>query len=277
MEAKGMRAIRVALGETCPIPLIIDHDPENFVTVMTAAPRSATRYDEELLAGRFHDHVAGQIGTYAARLHIATMGDTTLERDFSTNPGFQLRDQGIRSAIPLNPDLGDQIESCLARVRTTAEALTDADITPKNVLVHGDAITKLDFECLTFGDTAFDLGVVLADVLLIAFPRSDHLPRLIDQAHTVHAAYARCRPLGDSGDFIRRTTEYVAVMMLGRVDGDFRPGHLVPYRFHVNALARRLLGSSIDDARDLFAVVESHVPTEKPLDKLVLDWPEGLS
>lgn len=256
MEANGLRAIRAAVGADCPIPTVVDNDPENFVILMTAAPRSASLYEVELLRGCFHAHVPGQIGRYAAMLHEATLGDELLAAEFSRNPGFNLRDQGIRSAIPANPDLGRRVEAVLDRVKAQPEALSDADITPKNVLVHGDSMTKLDFECLTFGDTAFDLGIIAADVILLAFPRPDLGPRLVEEARRIHASYVALRPTASSAAFTQRIAEYIAVMMLGRVDGDFVPAHIAPHRDRVNSVARSLLSSSPTRPDDLFSLVE---------------------
>jgi aminoglycoside phosphotransferase (APT) family kinase protein len=255
MEAAAMQAIGELLGDDALIPALLHHDPGNFVTVMTAAPRDAVLYEPELLGGRFHRGVPSQVGAYAARLHAVTRDNTEIRTRFADNPGFALRDQSIRSASRHNPDLTGRLASLLARNRAEASALVDADITPKNVLVHGHAITKLDFECTQWGDPALDVGIVVAHYVLIAFARPAWRDAVMGEAEGFLAAYEQTGPEPLPAAFLQRSCEYAAAMMLGRVDGDLVLEYAGPHRDPVNRLARCLLAAPPASRPELAAVV----------------------
>ncbi|MFC5212206.1 phosphotransferase family protein [Pseudonocardia sulfidoxydans] len=84
------------------------------------------------------------------------------------HPGFALRETSIRSILARNPDSRDIVDRAFWLNRCAASVLVDSDLTPKNVLVHGSEITKLDFECAQWGPPALDVGVVLAHYMLHA-------------------------------------------------------------------------------------------------------------
>jgi 5-methylthioribose kinase len=262
VEVAAMKAIRRLLGEAAPIPSIVDDDPENYVSVMTAAPNDAVVYDSELLAGRFHPGTGARLGLYAANLHTATEGSDEIARDFGLNPGFALRDQSIRSAGAANPTFGPLIEAALRRNREQACALVDADITPKNVLVHRAGITKLDFECAQWGDPAFDVGIIVAHFVLLGFARPRSRAELLAEARGCCEAYANARPEARYPGFVPGVFEYAGVMMLGRADGDLVFDYLVPHRQVLRALVGQLASGpgSVDDGLALVEAALCEIP-----------------
>ncbi len=246
MEAAAMEAIRRSVGPDCPIPTLIDHDPAAHVTVMTAASRSAVLYQDELMAGRCHPGAAFRIGAFAGRLHASTAHDRALAERFAGNPGFLLRDQSIRSVRNHCPDLGDAIDAILAADRLHASALVDYDITPKNVLVHGDAVTKLDFECCQYGDPAFDVGIALAHYPVVGFARPQLRAALLGEARAWYAGYAAHLGTSPGAGFVTRTRDYLAAMLLARSNGDLIFDFLQPHRAEVESVARRMLVAPLD-------------------------------
>lgn len=257
-ETAAMQTIRALLGDNCdcPVPEVVDSDPNNFATVMVAAPRDAVLYEPELLAGRRWRGAAFLLGAYAGRLHTTSEGDAELAERFSANPGFALRDQSIRTAAPANPDLAARIDAILERNRAEARVLADCDITPKNVLLHGDAITKLDYECVCWGDPAFDLGVTLAHYVLLALARPQSASWRLDDARACFAAYSGHRFEARSPAFVASLAEYMAVMMLGRVDSDFVLDWALPVRDEVRRLVRQLLDAGPTEVNELFALLK---------------------
>lgn len=240
MEVAAMKAIKSLLGVDAPIPTILDDDPDNYVSIMTPAPDDAVLYDTELMAGRFHAGTGQRLGTYAARLHEATGGSPEIARDFRDNPGFALRDQSIRSAAAANPDLAPLIETMLRRNSDEARVLVDADITPKNVLVHDGGITKLDFECAQWGHPAFDVGIVLAHFVLLGFARPSSRCALLAEGRGCYEGYAAIREEARSPEFVADVARYAGVMMAGRADGDLVFDYLVPYRPALRTLVGRI-------------------------------------
>jgi hypothetical protein len=207
---------------------------------MTPAPDDAVLYDTELMAGRFHAGTGRLLGTYAGHLHTSTFGSPEIARAFRDNPGFALRDQSIRSAASANPDLASLIETTLRRNSDEAQVLVDADITPKNVLVHDGGITKLDFECAQWGHPAFDVGIVLAHFVLLGFGWPAWRDGLLTEARDCYEAYASIRPEGCSPGFVADVARYAGVMMLGRADGDLVFDYLVRHRPVLRAFVARL-------------------------------------
>ena len=247
MEVAAMKAIKKLLGDHAPIPTVLDDDPDNYVSIMTPAPDDAVLYDSELMAGRFHPGTGRRLGAYAAHLHEATCGSSEIARDFRDNPGFALRDQSIRSAAPANPDLAPLIEAMLRRNLDEATVLVDADITPKNVLVHDGGITKLDFECAQWGHPAFDVGIILAHFVLLGFARPTSRDGLLAEARGCYEAYASIRAEARLPRFVADVAQYTGVMMLGRADGDLVFDYLIPHRLSLRALVGRLAGvTSLD-------------------------------
>jgi len=267
MEARAMSAIRRSVGPDCPIPQMLVHDSAAHVTVMTAAPRSAVLYQDELMAGRCHPAAARGVGAYAARLHESTTGDRSLARRFATNPGFALRDQTIRSVAATLPDLRDIIDTILDRDRAHACALVDYDITPKNILVHGEAVTKLDFECAKWGDPAFDVGLALAHFLLVAFSRPELTAALVDEARAWYTGYTDHRAAAPDRGFVLRAKDYLAATMLARSNGDLIFDFLEPHRAVVAAAARCLLDEPHDRIESVLERTAGLIPAAAGLDQ----------
>jgi 5-methylthioribose kinase len=267
MEAAAMVEIRRFVGSDCPIPEVLVHDPDAHVTVMTAAPRTAVLYQDELIAGRCHPAAAHAVGAYAARLHETTGGDESLARRFATNPGFALRDQTIRSVGDTLPDLRDNLDTILDRDWAHASALVDYDITPKNILVHGDAVTKLDFECAKWGDPAFDVGLALAHFLLVAFSRPDLGAALVDEARAWYAGYTAHREAAPDPGFVVRAKDYLAAMMLARSNGDLIFDFLEPHRAVVAAVARTLLDEHHERMEQVLARAAGLIPAAAAVDQ----------
>jgi len=233
---------------------------------MTPAPDDARLYDTELLAGRFHSGTGRALGTYAGHLHARTEGRADIAAAFADNPGFALRDQTIRSAGPANPDIAPLIDEALRRNRDEARALVDADITPKNVLVHsaeaagGNAmgrqvkppsLTKLDFECAQWGHPALDVGIIVAHFILLGFARPQWEEPLLAEARACYEAYAALRPEARSPAFTADVALFAAVMMLGRADGALVFDYLIPHRPRLRTLAADLC-TNVRTPADLF-------------------------
>ena len=239
-EVAAMKAIAAVIGADAPIPRIVDDDPANYVSIMTPAPDGAVLYDTELRAGRVHPGTGRRLGPYAGHLHARTEGRADVAVAFAANPGFELRDQTIRSVGAAHPDLVPLIDDALRRNRSEARVLVDADITPKNVLVHPGGITKLDFECTQWGHPALDVGIVVAHFILAGFARPPSRPfadALLAEAAAAYAAYAGLRPEASAPAFAADVALYAALMMLGRADGALVFDYLVPHRPRLRALA----------------------------------------
>src|SRR5690606_9548350 len=71
----------------------------------------------------------------------------------------------LKASHPLlQKEIDAHIEQSLARECS----LVMGDYSPKNILVHDEDVTIIDFEVVHYGDTSFDLGFLTAHLLLKA-------------------------------------------------------------------------------------------------------------
>lgn len=243
---------------------MIDEDGERHAVVMSAAPRNAVNYDDELQQGVVRPGVGHLIGAYLADLHNATEKRPELAAEFGHNPGFALRETSIRSILPRNPDLADIVDEAFWVNRSMASVLVDSDLTPKNVLVHGSRITKLDFECAQWGHPALDLGVVLAHYMLHAVANPTQSGPLLAEAAACIERYIATRGGAEEPEFVRWAANYAALMMLGRCDGDLIFDLIRTRRRFVNSISRWLLIERVSAWEDVLAQLHKYAALSIP-------------
>src|SRR5215471_9879498 len=84
----------------------------------------------------------------------------------------QLRvDPFYRRVQERRPEVAKAIEPIIERMLTTKEAICHGDYTPKNILVHDQGFTLVDYETAHFGDPTMDIGLCLAHIILKAVRR----------------------------------------------------------------------------------------------------------
>ncbi|GEL26851.1 hypothetical protein PSU4_58050 [Pseudonocardia sulfidoxydans NBRC 16205] len=264
VETRVMRGLKEWIGEDCPTPTVIDEDAERHAVIMSAAPRDAVNYDDELQQGVVRPGVGKLIGAYLADLHNATEKRPELAADLSHNPGFALRETSIRSILARNPDLEDIVDRAFWLNRCAASVLVDSDLTPKNVLVHGSEITKLDFECAQWGHPALDVGVVLAHYMLHAVANPAQSGPLLAEAADCVERYTATRGGADEPEFVRWAANYTALMMLGRCDGDLILDLVRTRRRFVNSISRWLLIEPVSEWDDVLAQLHKYAALSLP-------------
>ena len=156
-DAGGFRA-------TWSVPRVVDEDRENFVFVMTAAPRDGANWKEQLLGGHIDVVVAERVGSMLGEIHGSSMvvgADVPdgLEEFGDLECFVQLRiDPYHRATALAHPDLADVLESEASRMLPGVEdrrALVHGDFSPKNIIVNGQGnaaeVFLLDFEWCIWG------------------------------------------------------------------------------------------------------------------------------
>ena len=100
------------------------------------------------------------------------------------------------------------------------ETLVHGDYSPKNILVHRDALILLDHEVVHWGDPAFDLGFSLTHLLSKAHHLVAHRAEFLRAAEAFWRSYCKAAgEIGWSDSRQDRTARHTLGCLLARVDG----------------------------------------------------------
>jgi 5-methylthioribose kinase len=254
-EAEVMRV----LGELLPagiVPRILFEDRDHYAFAMSAAPADHAVWKQSLLAGQTDVEVARRAADILGTIHAATAGQAALARQFDDHEVFvQLRVEPFYWRVqPRHPEIAGHTDRIVDEMFRSRVALTHADFSPKNLLVHRDGVTLVDYETGHWGDPAFDLGFFLSHLVLKAIKHDTQQRRYFDltrafwDRYRTHTDSAAPREPGLAfSDLMRRAIDHFALCALARVDGtspvDYLPEELK--REAVRRLTRRVLEEGI--------------------------------
>jgi 5-methylthioribose kinase len=158
------------------VPRLLFEDRENYLYAMTAAPAEHVVWKNDLLSGLARGDVSHSCGTLLGTLHAKSWHDAAVARRLDDRQFFEdLRlDPYYRQIRRVHGSLAAHIERLIDSVWKERHCLVHGDFSPKNLLVHGDRLTLIDFEVGHYGDPAFDLGFFLSHLALKAYY---HAPR----------------------------------------------------------------------------------------------------
>jgi 5-methylthioribose kinase len=210
------------LGSSLPpgsLPSVISEDADNCSFVMTAAPEGAETWKAELLRGETRPAIAAQLGETLAAVIASTRGNKSAEHQFGDISIFdQLRlDAYYRYTAARHPDLApffqDLIDDCAER----RYSLVHGDWSPKNVLVTAQSAMAIDWECVHYGNPAFDAAFLLNHLVL----KSYHLPAQANEfARLAHSFWTALRSNLPDAEFLEASTvRHWAGLLLARMDG----------------------------------------------------------
>jgi 5-methylthioribose kinase len=227
------------------VPQVLFSDRANYVFAMSAAPAEARVWKEMLLAGEVDLTLGERVGSLLGRIHEATARLPAQMKRFQDRTVFaQLRVEPFYERVQQRcPDIAGAVQQTVERMQATREALCHGDFSPKNILVHPDGFTLVDYETAHLGDLAMDLGFFLSHILLKAVKwhvQRQHYFDLTDAFWTGYGAVLRFRPLAE---LQARGIAHCAVCVLARIDGT-SPVNYLPAeaeRATARRLGRRLL------------------------------------
>jgi 5-methylthioribose kinase len=220
------------LGQLLPegtVPGVLFIDEPNYLFAMTRAPEGSTPWKTQLLAGRLDAGIAGRLGELLGAIHAGSTGRPELHGRLADRSLFdELRiDPYYRSIAQAYPQVRGPLDALIHSMARAAGELTLGDYSPKNILVHGQGLVLLDFECAHRGDSSFDVGFFLSHLMLKAVWSWESRQvaagpgAYLNLAARFLEAYVDQRGL-DTADKLRfslRAGAHAAACLLARVDG----------------------------------------------------------
>jgi hypothetical protein len=156
---------------TADVPRLLFIDRLNYLYAMSAAPPNHVVWKNELLSGLARPEIASVCGNALGTLHGKSWHDAALASQFNDRQFFEdLRvDPYYRHAARMLPEFSTEIDRLIDSVWQERHCLVHGDFSPKNLLVHANRVTLIDFEVGHYGDPAFDLGFFLTHLMFKVF------------------------------------------------------------------------------------------------------------
>jgi phosphoglycerate dehydrogenase-like enzyme/tRNA A-37 threonylcarbamoyl transferase component Bud32 len=216
-EVAALQAIGDLLGSDV-VPRVLWSDPAQHRFAMQRVDPKLRNWKQELLAGRVNLLTAARVGELLGLLHSRSAARCELAERFADDTYFQqLRVAPYLHRIAIgNPNLGAAISEVIEGLAQRRQALVHGDYSPKNILADGKQVVILDCEVAHWGDPRFDIGFVLAHLLLKALRHGADTAPLVAAGDALLEAYQRCGlPVLDV-DLVRT----VGCLVLARLEGD---------------------------------------------------------
>ena len=266
-----------ALADVLPpltVPRVLFADRDNFVFAMSHAPtpsprqgagRMTTVWKESLLAGHIDIAMGERAGRVLGMMHEASARDPDTFGAFRERTVFvQLRvDPFYRRIQERRPEVAAAVQPLIDGMMTRQEALCHGDYTPKNMLVHDQGFTLVDYETAHFGDPAMDIGLFLTHLLLKAVRRPELRMRYFELIETFRRSYGAAVTFCPSVDLERCGVAHWGACLLARIDGTSPVEYLPeePKRDIVRRLGRTILIDGVHAISDVLAWCESQLQT----------------
>jgi Ser/Thr protein kinase RdoA (MazF antagonist) len=148
-------------------PRVLGQHPRLGVLVMGWLPQHVP-WKQQLRDGLADVRTAAAVGSTLARIHAHAAARPALAAEFDSQAiFFDIRLEPYLLATALkHADLAPQLQALVRTTQAQAKTLVHGDVSPKNILVDGQAAVLLDAECAVWGDPAFDLAFCLNHLLL---------------------------------------------------------------------------------------------------------------
>lgn len=248
-EALALDTLGELLGEGT-VPLLLASDPEQYTFAMSAAPENAGSWKERLLAGNCEPAVARAAGQALALLIDRTagrfqseFGDMTIFDDLRLDAYY--RYTGVR-----HPDLAGYFSSLIDDCYNRRFSLVHGDFSPKNMLTDGNSAMIIDWECVHYGNPAFDMAFLLNHLLLKSFVRPERMGELELLAQEFTDALSGAGP-----DWLAESAfRHWPGLLLARMDGKSPVEYIrdPSQRAGIRELARDLIANPAASAGEVF-------------------------
>jgi 5-methylthioribose kinase len=219
-EHEVMQALEPLLPEGT-VPRICQVDRDNYVFLMSHAPRQARNWKHQLLAGEIDAQVGRRCGQVLGRIHQASAENPAWQERFADRKVFvQLRVEPFYERIcERRPEVREAVLPLIEQVLTVSEGLCHGDFSPKNILTHPAGFTLVDYETAHWGDPTMDLGFFLSHLLLKAVHLPERRPDFATLTRAFWQGYAEQVPSTQLAERTTRGIAHLGVCLLARIDG----------------------------------------------------------
>ncbi len=237
------------------VPQVLFESRADYLYGMSAAPAGSPTWKDLLLGGGASPAVAQAAGHWLGQLHAVTWKSPAAARRFGNRQLFdELRlDPYYRQLGRRFPAWRPRLEDLVDQVWAHPLALVHADYSPKNLLVWPGGLMLVDFETAHYGDPAFDLGFLLAHLVLkTAWARQrqlDYRP-LVDTFWNAYIAQVcAAASAAEFAALSARAALNFAGCTWARLDGKSTVEYLLhePTRAAIRALCQELLAAPAGD------------------------------
>jgi 5-methylthioribose kinase len=195
------------------VPRLLAEDPARFTFAMSAAPLEAETWKSRLLRGQCDREAARSAGEILRMLVRETAGRYQQEfGDIGIFDDLRL-DAYYRYTAARHPDLKPYFDSLIADCVESRHSLVHGDYSPKNILTDGGGAMAIDWECVHYGNPAFDAAFLLNHLLLKTF----YLPAR--RAEFALLANEFWTAVEGAGWFAESTFRHWPGLLLARMDG----------------------------------------------------------
>ena len=242
-EVDALRALAPALPQGA-VPAVVYEARDEYLYAMTASPAGACSWKQQLLEGDIDASLAAYLGAvHATMLRLPNprpeFDDITFFEELRIDPYY-------RYTAERYPEWKGAFARAAEACRHHRWALVHGDFSPKNIMAGGSRAMILDWECVHWGDPAFDTGFLLNHLLLKAFHRPQDRP-LLSRAAAAYLGAVTQVPFAD-------TMVHLPLLLLCRIDGkspvEYLEGEGV--REEVRQYARGLLAAPAESVEELF-------------------------
>lgn len=217
-ESQALRMLHPLLPPGS-VPEVVMEDASAYAYAMRAAPEGSETWKALLLRGGSNQELAWHAGALLGAIIRTTSGDPEFELQFGDLEAFeQLRlDPYYRHTATRHPAVREYFEELIADCRTRRVCLVHGDWSPKNFLVTGSGIMAIDWECVHYGNPAFDAAFGINHLLLKSF----HLPELLEHFAGHIRQFQAGLEAADHGFGWLETASlrHLAGLLLARMDG----------------------------------------------------------
>lgn len=218
-EIDAIRALQPFLPSY--MPEVVHEDRQQYLFIMTAAPREAVTWKQQLLQGRAEPAKAELAGRLLATIHQHGFRNALFQQQFGDTTNFyQLRLEPYYIRLRNRfPDLRTFLNALIHRAEHTSQTVVHADFSPKNILVTDETFTLVDFETVHFGDPTFDLGFFLAHLTLKSIYHQDRFEEYRNLIERFWNSYLEAVDFESQKALVQWGLQHLAANLLVRIDG----------------------------------------------------------
>lgn len=191
---------------------------------------------------------ASAVGDFVGQIHAASARPGFDTSAFQNRNDFRaLRiEPYLTYTAEAHPCVADALTALADMLYSSEAVLVHGDVSPKNIMVRGDAPVLLDAECATMGDASFDPAFCLNHLVLKAVHLRSSRNALLDAIGQFWRAYAAHISWEDPAALEARVCRLLPALMLGRIDGKSPVEYLdATGREQVRQLALPLIASPV--------------------------------